>query len=86
MKKLQKSKKSALQQQDNLIEHFLYRRHYLSKYIQLYLQTSLLAKLGDLSFQNFFNLVDAIRQLAIDYPQWEGGPANAMLDYHSRKL
>jgi hypothetical protein len=31
-------------------------------------------------------LVDAIRQLAIDYPQWEGGPAHAMLEYHSRKL
>jgi hypothetical protein len=49
MKKLRNSKKSAFQQQDNLIEHFLYRCHYSSKYIQEYLQTSLPAKLGDLS-------------------------------------
>jgi Skp family chaperone for outer membrane proteins len=33
MKKLRKRKKSAFQQQDNLTEHFLYGRHYSSKYI-----------------------------------------------------
>jgi hypothetical protein len=86
MKKLRKSRKSAFKQQDNLIEHFLYRRHYSSKYIRTYLQTSLLTKIANNSFQNFFDLVDAIRQLSIDLPQWEGGPAKAMLEYHASKL
>jgi hypothetical protein len=70
----------------NLIEHFLYRHHYSSKYIETYLQTSLLSKITNDSFQNFFDLADAIRQLSIDLPQWEGGPAKAMLDYHASKL
>ena len=86
MKKLRKSRKSAFQQQDNLIEHFLYQRHYSSKFIQTYLQTSLLSRITNDSFQNFFDLADAIRQLSIDLPQWEGGPAKAMLDYHASKL
>jgi hypothetical protein len=86
MKKLRKSRKSAFKQQDNLIEHFLYRRHYSSKYIRTYLQTSLLTKLANDSFRNFFDLVDAIRRFSIDLPQWEGGPAKAMLEYHASKL
>jgi hypothetical protein len=86
MKKLRKSRKSAFQQQDNLIEHFLYRHHYSSKFIQTYLQTSFLSRITNDSFQNFFDLADAIRQLSIDLPQWEGGPAKAMLDYHAGKF
>jgi hypothetical protein len=31
-------------------------------------------------------LGDAIRQLAYDHPQWEGGPARAMLKFHADKL
>jgi hypothetical protein len=59
----------------------------LSKYSQGYLQASLLSKIADSSFQNFFDLVDIIRQLSIDCPQREGGPAKVMLlDYHARKL
>jgi hypothetical protein len=38
------------------------------------------------SFKSFFDLADAIRQLAFDYGQWEGGPAKAMLSFHSEKL
>jgi sRNA-binding regulator protein Hfq len=80
------SRKSAFQQQDNLIEHFLYRRHYSSKYIQIYLQTSLLSKIRLNSCQNFFDLAGAVRQLSIHLPQWEAGPAKAMLENHASKL
>jgi hypothetical protein len=58
MKKLCKSRKFAFQQQDNLIEHFLYWHHYSSKYIRTYLQTSLLTKIMNDSFQNFFDLAE----------------------------
>jgi hypothetical protein len=38
------------------------------------------------SFRSFFDLADDIRQLAFDHLQWEGGPAKAMLSFHSDKL
>jgi hypothetical protein len=38
------------------------------------------------SFRSFFDLGDAIRQLAFDHPNREGGPAKAMLSFHSEKL
>jgi hypothetical protein len=86
MKKLCKSRKSAFHEQDNLIDHFLYRRHYSSKCIPTYLQTSLFLKVTDVSFQNFSNLADTIGQLSIDLPKWKEEPAKAMLDYHANKF
>jgi hypothetical protein len=38
------------------------------------------------SFQNYFTLLGAIRQLAFDHDGWDSGPAKAMLDFHSGKL
>jgi hypothetical protein len=38
------------------------------------------------AFKNFFDLADAIHQLAYGHPQWEGGSARAMLAFHSEKL
>jgi hypothetical protein len=62
-----------------LIQHFLYQRHYSSTYIREYVRYGLLALIAAQSFRIFFDLGDTIRQLAYDYPQWEGGPAKAML-------
>jgi hypothetical protein len=86
VKKLQKSKKAAFKQECNLIQHYLYQRSYDGKYIREYCRSSLLGVLWARSFKNFFDLGDAIRQLAYDHPNWESGLARAMLHFHSEKL
>jgi hypothetical protein len=86
VKKLGKSKKSAFRQEGNLIQHFLYQRQYAGTYIREYSRSSLLTRLTSKSFTYFFSLGDAIRQLAYNHPNWEGGPAKAMLTFHSEKL
>jgi hypothetical protein len=52
----------------NLIQHFLYQRHYSGTYIREYVRSGLLALITARSFRSFFDLGDAIRQLAYDYP------------------
>jgi hypothetical protein len=84
--KLRKSEKSAFLQQGNLIQHFLYQRHYSGTYIHEYVCSGLLALITAHSFRNFFDLGDAIGQLAYDHPHWDGGPAKAMLKFHADKL
>jgi hypothetical protein len=83
VKKLGKSKKAAFRQEENLFQHFLYQRQYLESYIQEYVRSSLLARITSKSFTYFFTLGDAIRQLAYNHPNWEGGPARAMMTFHS---
>jgi hypothetical protein len=80
------SEKAAFRHQGNLIQHFLYQRHYSGTYIREYVRSGLLALIAARSFRSFFDLGDAIRQLAYDYPQWDGGPAKAMLKFHADKL
>jgi hypothetical protein len=84
--KLRLSKRAAFTQEGNLLQQFLYQRHYSGKYIREYVQSSLLCILTARSFKSFFDLRDAIRQLAYDYPHWEGRPAKAMLSFHLDKL
>jgi hypothetical protein len=86
VKKLGKSKKAAFKQEGNLIQHFLYERQYAGTYIREYARSSLLNRITDKSFTYFFTLADAIRQLAYNHPNWEGGPAKAMLSFHSEKM
>jgi hypothetical protein len=86
VKKLGKSKKAAFWQEGNLIQHFLYQRQYSGTYIREYACWSLLNRITDKSFTYFFSLGDAIHQLAYKHPNWEGGPAKAMLLFHSEKL
>jgi hypothetical protein len=64
----------------------MYQQRYESSFIREYAQSSLLCLLSARSFRNFFDLGDAIRQLAFDYTNWEGGPAKAMLKFHAEKL
>jgi hypothetical protein len=86
VRKLRLSRKAAFMQEGNLIQHFLYQRHYSGHYIREYVRSSLLCILTARSFKNFFDLGGAIHQLAYDYPLWDGGPAKAMLSFHSDKL
>jgi hypothetical protein len=86
MRKLCKSKKAAFKQEGNPIQHYLYQRHYDGDYIREYVRSSLLGVLSARSFKSFFDLGDAIRQLAYDHQNWEGGPARAMLQFHAEKL
>jgi hypothetical protein len=39
-----------------------------------------------LTFENFYDLANAIQQLAFDHPVWDQGPAKAMLVHHSKKI
>jgi hypothetical protein len=86
VKKLGKSKKAAFKQETNLIQQFMYHRHYDSKFIREYTRSSLLCLISVRTFRNFFDLGNAVRQLAFDHPNWESGPAKAMLLFHSEKL
>jgi hypothetical protein len=86
VKKLWKSKKAAFKQEGNLVQHYLYQRHYGGPFIREYVRSSLLCRISSRSFRSFFDLADAVRQLAYDHAQWEGGPAKAMLEFHSQKL
>jgi hypothetical protein len=86
VKKLGKSKKAAFKQETSLIQQFMYRRHYEEKFIREYTRSSLLCLISVRSFRNFFDLGNAIRQLAFDHTNWETGPAKAMLAFHSEKL
>jgi hypothetical protein len=84
--KLRLSRKAVFTQEGNLIQHFLYQRHYYGHFFREYVRSSLLCILTVRSVKNFFDLGDVIRQLAYDYPLWDGGPAKAMLSFHLDKL
>jgi hypothetical protein len=84
--KLGKSKKAAFRQEGNIIQHYLYQHHYFGKYIREYICSSCLGIISTQSFKSFFELGDAIHQLASDHPNWVGGPVKAMLSFHSDKL
>jgi hypothetical protein len=86
VKKLRKSKDAAFKQETNLIQNYMYQRQYTGAFIREYVQSSLLCLISARSYRSFFELGDAIRQLAFDYPNWESGPAKAMLTFHSEKL
>ena len=86
VKKLRKSHDAAFNQQSNLVQHFLSKRHYTEAYSEEYCRSGLLSRITSLSYTYFFALAETIRQSAHDYPSWEGGPAHAMLTVHSDKL
>jgi hypothetical protein len=86
VKKLGKSKKAAFKQETNLIQQFMYHRRYGGTFIREYTRSSLLCLISARSFRNFYDLGNAIRQLAFDHANWESGPAKAMLSFHSEKL
>jgi hypothetical protein len=86
VKKLRKSKKAAFKQEANLMQHFMHQRHYNGKFIREHSRSSLLSLITKRSYRSFFDLGDAVRQLAFDFGQWEGGPAKSMLLFHSEKL
>ena len=86
VKKLRKSYDAAFNQQGNLVQHFLSKRHYSETYSEEYYRSGLVSRIASLSYTYFFAIGDAIRQSAHDYPNWEGGPAHAMLTVHSEKL
>jgi hypothetical protein len=86
VRKLRKSKKAAFTQEVNLIQQFLYRRHFHGSFVREYVRSSLLCVISARTFRNFFDLGDAIRQLAFDHSNWDNGPAKAMLSFHSEKL
>jgi hypothetical protein len=86
VKKLRKSEKAAFKQETNLIQHFMCHRHCSGRFICEHSRSSLLSLITMRSFKSFFDLADASRQLAFDHGQWEGGPAKAMLSFHSEKL
>ena len=86
VKKLGKSKTAAFKQETNLIQQYMYHRQYDGSFIREYVRSSLLCLISARSFGSFFDLGNAIRQMAFDYPNWESGPAKAMLTFHSEKL
>jgi hypothetical protein len=88
VKKLRKSKKAAFKQETNLVQHYLYQRHYEGPFIREYVRSSLLCLISSRTFKSFFDLGDVIRQLGYNHSHshWDGGPAKAMLSFHSERL
>jgi hypothetical protein len=87
VKAVDKDKEAAFEKQDQAIQTLLFHRHYSETSIDEYLRNGLLPRITRESFRCYSNLLSTIRQLAFDHGTlWEGGPAKAMLDYHSFKL
>jgi hypothetical protein len=77
----------AFDQQDCKIRSFMYRRHYDTNQITNYLEHGLLPTITRCTYEYFLGLLNKIRQLFYTHHHlWEGGPAKAMLDFHSKGL
>jgi hypothetical protein len=86
VKAVSKYQDAAFEKQGCAIEMLMLRRRYDESDVDSYLRNGLLPQLIKDSYQNYFGLLGSIRQLTFDHEIWEGGPAKAMLEYHSAKL
>jgi hypothetical protein len=86
VKAVTKDQGAAFEKQNGAMEMLMLRRRYTDRDVEDYSRNGLLPRLMEESYQNYFNLLGAVRQLAFDHDLWDGGPAKAMLDYHSSKL
>jgi hypothetical protein len=87
VKAVDKDQEAAFEKQDFAIQTLLSHRHYSERSINEYLRNGLLPRLTRDSFLSYSRLLSTIRQLAFDHDiLWDGGPAKAMLDFHSFKL
>jgi hypothetical protein len=81
------SDKTGTKKQNGAIVILMFRQWcYTKEDVESYLQNGLLPWIVAECYQNYFNLLGAIRQLPFDHDIWEGGPAKAMLDFHSSRL
>ena len=84
---VEESSVPAFDQQDGKIRAFMHRRHYDEDEVTDYLEHGLLPTLTRLTYEYFRALLNCIRSLYHKYNKsWEGGPAKAMLDHHSKGL
>ena len=78
--------------QDNLkpttqrVNILLLERHYSSTAVKRYQRYGGIPTLARLSYAAYSGLLATLRQRAIDFPDWEMGPAKEMLEHHSNKL
>jgi hypothetical protein len=86
VKAVTKDHDAAMEKQNGAIEMLMFRRRYTERDVESYLRNGLLPRIINECYQNYFNLLGAVRQLAFDHNIWEGGPAKAMLDFHSARL
>jgi hypothetical protein len=87
VKAVDKDQEAAFEKQDFAIQTLLFHRHYSERSIDDFLRNGLLPRLTRDSFHSYSRLLSTIRQLAFDHDiLWEGGPAKAMLDFHSFRL
>jgi hypothetical protein len=76
----------ANEQQASKLRSFLYARYYDMDQVTDYLEHGLLPTLILRTYEYFVSLLAKVRQLYYAHRVWEGGPAQAMLDYHAKKL
>ena len=87
VKSVNDSKRPALDQQEHALQVFLRARRYDEDYTQEYVRAGFFVQLTTASFNYYMELLNTARQLAYDHStRWEGGPARAMLEFHSKKL
>jgi hypothetical protein len=87
VKAVDKDKDAVFEKQDQALQTLLFHRHYSETSVDEYIRNGLLPRIVRDSFRCYSNLLSTIRQLAFDHgTHWEGGPAKAMLEYHSSKL
>jgi hypothetical protein len=86
VKAVGKDEDAAFKKQSSAIRLLMYRRHYSKESVEEYLRNGLLPRLTKECFRCYSSLLQSVRQLAYEHGIWEGGPAKAMLDYHSIRL
>lgn len=87
VKSVADARRPAWEQQEHALQVFLRARRYDEEYIQEYVRSGPLAMLTNSSFGYYMEMLNTARQLVYDHPgNWGGGPAKALLEFHSKKL
>ena len=87
VKEVDKSKKPAFERQERAFTQLMLQRRYEEDFIDEWLRNGPLCIVMRESYNNYYALLNKIRQLAYDHDHiWEGGPAHSLLQYHSDKL
>ena len=84
--KLHDDRKDNLKPTTQRVNILLLERHYSSAAVKRYQRYGGIPMLARLSYAAYSGLLATLRQRAIDFPDWETGPAKEMLEHHSSKL
>lgn len=87
VKNVEEAEHQAFRCQADGLEHFLLRGMRDPDEVDEYIRHGPLTRLTLESYRYYCQFLNTVRQLAYEHPDlWEKGPAQSMLEFHSRKL